>query len=118
MYVWCQLNRDTVVTFWFGSQFKAIYLPWVLVGFNFIIKGGGFLELLGIAVGHLYCVFKYPQNYSRTMLVITDLTIIVKVTLLAIIWFLRYIIILERFSMVFYHHIIIIITIIIGSGFF
>ena len=23
LYVWCQLNRDTVVTFWFGTQFKV-----------------------------------------------------------------------------------------------
>ena len=23
LYVWCQMNRDTVVTFWFGIQFKV-----------------------------------------------------------------------------------------------
>ena len=23
LYVWCQLNRDTVVTFWFGTRFKV-----------------------------------------------------------------------------------------------
>jgi derlin-1 len=40
MYVWCQLNRDTIVSFWFGTQFKAVYLPWVLVGFNLIVRGG------------------------------------------------------------------------------
>jgi len=73
MYVWCQLNRDTIVTFWFGTQFKAIYLPWVLVGFNLIVKGGGFIELLGIAVGHLYffLMFKYPQDYSGAQLLNT-----------------------------------------------
>lgn len=66
MYVWCQLNKDTTVQFWFGTQFKAVYLPWVLVGFNMIIKGGGFTELLGIFVGHLYffLMFKYPQDYN------------------------------------------------------
>lgn len=66
MYVWCQLNRDVIVSFWFGTQFKAIYLPWVLVGFNMIVKGGGLVELLGIAVGHAYffLMFKYPQDYS------------------------------------------------------
>ncbi len=26
LYVWCQLNKDTIVNFWFGSQFKAMYL--------------------------------------------------------------------------------------------
>ena len=39
MYVWCQLNKDTIVNFWFGTQFKAMYLPWVLFGFNLIIAG-------------------------------------------------------------------------------
>lgn len=73
MYVWCQLNRDTIVSFWFGTQFKAVYLPWVLVGFNLIVKGGGFTELLGIAVGHLYffLMFKYPQDYSGAQLLNT-----------------------------------------------
>ena len=28
MYIWCQLNRDQIVSFWFGAQFKAIYMPW------------------------------------------------------------------------------------------
>ena len=23
MYVWCQLNKDTTVSFWFGTQFKV-----------------------------------------------------------------------------------------------
>ena len=36
LYVWCQINRDEVVVFWFGVQFKAMYLPWVLFGLNFL----------------------------------------------------------------------------------
>lgn len=40
LYVWCQLNKDVIVNFWFGSQFKAMYLPWVLFAFNLIISGG------------------------------------------------------------------------------
>uniref|UniRef100_A0A1I8FMG5 Derlin n=1 Tax=Macrostomum lignano TaxID=282301 RepID=A0A1I8FMG5_9PLAT len=36
----------------------------VLLAFNMIIQGGGFTELLGILVGHLYffLAFKYPQD--------------------------------------------------------
>ncbi|XP_067938077.1 derlin-1-like [Watersipora subatra] len=66
LYIWCQLNRDTVVQFWFGTQFKAMYLPWILLAFNLIISGGGFSELLGILVGHLYffLMFKYPQDFG------------------------------------------------------
>ena len=40
LYVWCQLNKDVIVSFWFGTQFKAMYLPWVLFAFNLIISGG------------------------------------------------------------------------------
>lgn len=40
LYIWCQLNKDTIVQFWFGTQFKAMYLPWILAGFNMIIRGG------------------------------------------------------------------------------
>lgn len=40
LYVWCQLNRDVIVSFWFGTRFKAMYLPWVLVAFNWILRGG------------------------------------------------------------------------------
>ncbi len=26
LYVWCQINKDMIVTFWFGMQFKASVL--------------------------------------------------------------------------------------------
>jgi len=64
LYVWCQLNRDMIVQFWFGTKFKAMYLPWVLLMVNLILSGGGFDSLLGILIGHLYYFlkFKYPQD--------------------------------------------------------
>lgn len=73
LYVWCQLNKDVVVNFWFGTQFKAMYLPWVLFAFNFIISGGGILELVGILVGHLYffLMFKYPLELGGPALLST-----------------------------------------------
>merc|ERR1712080_378094 len=73
MYVWCQLNKDTTVNFWFGTQFKAMYLPWVLFGFNMIIAGGGVMELVGILIGHLYffLMFKYPQDFGGPSLLST-----------------------------------------------
>ncbi|XP_054715662.1 derlin-1-like [Uloborus diversus] len=70
LYIWCQINKDTIVTFWFGTQFKAIYLPWVLFGINFILRSGGFDELLGILVGHLYyfLAYSYPVEYGGSSL--------------------------------------------------
>lgn len=73
LYVWCQLNRETIVSFWFGTQFKAMYLPWVLFAFNMIIKGGGVLDLVGILIGHMYffLMFKYPQDFGGATLIST-----------------------------------------------
>ncbi|KAH8865354.1 Derlin-1 [Schistosoma japonicum] len=74
LYIWSQLNRDIIVQFWFGMQFKAMYFPWVLVIFNLIVRGSrnaisdfsAMMELVGIIVGHLYYffVFQYPQEYG------------------------------------------------------
>ncbi|XP_028176885.1 derlin-1 [Ostrinia nubilalis] len=66
LYVWCQLNKDVVVSFWFGTRFKAMYLPWVLLAFNMILSGGGAMELVGILIGHLsfFLQFKYPQEFG------------------------------------------------------
>lgn len=66
LYIWSQLNRDVIVQFWFGMQFKAMYFPWVLVIFNLIVRGSALMELVGIIVGHLYYffMFQYPQEYG------------------------------------------------------
>ncbi len=39
MYIWCQLNKETMMSFWFGMQFKAMYMPWVIMLFSWIISG-------------------------------------------------------------------------------
>ncbi|XP_063087221.1 derlin-1 isoform X1 [Cavia porcellus] len=64
LYVWAQLNRDMMVSFWFGTRFKACYLPWVILGFNYIIGGSVINELIGNLVGHLYffLMFRYPMD--------------------------------------------------------
>ncbi|XP_063387859.1 derlin-1-like [Cydia fagiglandana] len=66
LYVWCQLNKDVIVSFWFGTRFRAMFLPWVLLAFNVIVNGGGVEEFLGILVGHLafFLIFKYPQEFG------------------------------------------------------
>lgn len=73
LYVWCQLNKDVIVTFWFGTRFKAVFLPWVLLGFNLVMSGGGVMELIGILIGHLYffLAFKYPQELGGPALLAT-----------------------------------------------
>ncbi|XP_026228604.1 derlin-1 [Anabas testudineus] len=64
LYVWAQFNKDTIVSFWFGTRFKAHYLPWVILVFNYIIGGSLINELTGNLVGHLYffLMYKYPMD--------------------------------------------------------
>lgn len=64
LYVWCQLNKEVIVSFWFGTRFKAMYLPWVLLGFNMLLSNGSVFAIVGILVGHLYFFLKftYPQE--------------------------------------------------------
>uniref|UniRef100_A0A7E4VWS5 Derlin n=1 Tax=Panagrellus redivivus TaxID=6233 RepID=A0A7E4VWS5_PANRE len=70
LYVFCQFNRDTIVSFWFGTRFKAIYLPWILVAFDMVLRGGGTNGIIGILVGHFFyfLAFQYPQDNGTTII--------------------------------------------------
>uniref|UniRef100_A0A8C7AEM4 Derlin n=1 Tax=Neovison vison TaxID=452646 RepID=A0A8C7AEM4_NEOVI len=48
----------------FLYRFQACYLPWVILGFNYIIGGSVINELIGNLVGHLYffLMFRYPMD--------------------------------------------------------
>eukprot|EP00043_Microstomoeca_roanoka_P018521 m.199540 g.199540 ORF g.199540 m.199540 type:complete len:243 (-) comp16846_c1_seq4:130-858(-) len=59
MHVWCNVNPEVVVSFWFGTRFKAMYLPWVLMVFSILTGGSGMMELLGIVTGHVFYFIKY-----------------------------------------------------------
>ncbi len=54
MYIWCQLNKEVMMSFWFGMQFKAMYMPWVIMLFNWIMSGS-YVNL----VFFLYELFNY-----------------------------------------------------------
>ncbi|XP_017469298.1 PREDICTED: derlin-1-like [Rhagoletis zephyria] len=63
--IWCQLNKDVIVNFWFGTRFKAVYLPWVLVIMELVFQGS-IASLIGTFIGHFYYFFKfqYPQEFG------------------------------------------------------
>ena len=73
LYIWCQLNKEVIVNFWFGTSFKAMYLPWVLFAFNFIINGRGMLDIIGIIIGHLFffLTYQYPLEFNGATLLRT-----------------------------------------------
>jgi derlin-1 len=55
IYLWSMYNKEKVVTFMFGMTFKAMYLPWVLIAWDFLTGGGlSILKVVGVVVGHLY----------------------------------------------------------------
>lgn len=70
IYVYCMVNQEQIVSFWFGTRFKARYLPWALFSVNFILGGGGMTDLVGIIVGHLYyfVMMKYPAEQGVTLI--------------------------------------------------
>uniref|UniRef100_B8RJ43 Derlin n=1 Tax=Culex tarsalis TaxID=7177 RepID=B8RJ43_CULTA len=73
LYVWCKLNKDVIINFWFGTRFKAMYLPWVLLGMNLILSSGSIFSIVGILVGHAYYFLKfiYPQELGGPSLLET-----------------------------------------------
>jgi len=55
IYLWSMYNKEKIVNFMFGMQFPAMYLPWVLIAWDFLTGGGvSILKLVGVIVGHLY----------------------------------------------------------------
>ncbi|CAF3884430.1 unnamed protein product [Adineta steineri] len=73
VYIWCQLNKEVIMSFWFGTQFKAMYMPWVILLFNWIVNGSFQEDFCGIVIGHLYyfLVFKYPRDFDGVRLLQT-----------------------------------------------
>ncbi|KAG0029743.1 Derlin 1 [Podila clonocystis] len=56
IYLWSKSNSDRIVSFMFGIQFKARYLPWVLMAYNYVV-GGAMIPwpmIIGAASAHLY----------------------------------------------------------------
>lgn len=60
-YVWGRRNEDIKMVFLGFLHFNAPYLPWVLLAFSILIgkQDGIAMDLIGIAVGHLYYFLEY-----------------------------------------------------------
>jgi Derlin-2/3 len=53
VYIWSRRNPETRLSFLGLLVFTAPYLPWVLMGFSFVLHGSiPKDELMGVAVGH------------------------------------------------------------------
>lgn len=54
VYIWSRRNPWARMNFFGLITFQAPFLPWVLLGFSFILGGEVLTDLMGISVGHIY----------------------------------------------------------------
>uniref|UniRef100_A0A668SJY8 Derlin n=2 Tax=Ovalentaria TaxID=1489908 RepID=A0A668SJY8_OREAU len=54
VYVWSRRNPNVRMNFFGLLNFQAPFLPWVLMGFSLLLGNSIIVDLLGIAVGHVY----------------------------------------------------------------
>ncbi|KAI2580845.1 DERL2 isoform 6, partial [Pan troglodytes] len=54
VYVWSRRNPYVRMNFFGLLNFQAPFLPWVLMGFSLLLGNSIIVDLLGIAVGHIY----------------------------------------------------------------
>ncbi|XP_022781511.1 derlin-2-like [Stylophora pistillata] len=54
VYIWSRRNPFIRMNFFGLLTFKAPYLPWVLFGFSLMLGNSVMVDLIGIAVGHVY----------------------------------------------------------------
>lgn len=70
VYVWGRRNAHVTLSFLGVFNFTAPYLPWVLLGFSVVLRSSPVVDLLGMAVGHLYYFLEdvYPRISGRRLL--------------------------------------------------
>ncbi|XP_065664058.1 derlin-2 [Hydra vulgaris] len=58
VYIWSRRNPYVRMNFFGLMNFQAPYLPWVLLGFSLMLGNSIVVDLIGIAVGHVYYVLE------------------------------------------------------------
>ncbi|CAH0390825.1 unnamed protein product [Bemisia tabaci] len=54
VYIWSKRNPYIRLNFFGVLNFQAPYLPWVLLGFSVLLGNTVWVDLMGMAVGHVY----------------------------------------------------------------
>lgn len=54
VYVWSRRNPFVILNFFGLLNFPAPYLPWVLLGFSLLLRNTISVDIVGMAVGHVY----------------------------------------------------------------
>ncbi|KAK0055069.1 derlin-2-like [Biomphalaria glabrata] len=64
VYVWSRRNPYVRLNFFGLMNFQAPFLPWVLLGFSLLLGNSVIIDLMGIAIGHVYFFLEdvFPQQ--------------------------------------------------------
>uniref|UniRef100_A0A8D0DV99 Derlin n=1 Tax=Salvator merianae TaxID=96440 RepID=A0A8D0DV99_SALMN len=73
VYVWSRRNPFIRMNFFGLLNFQAPFLPWVLMGFSLLLGNSILIDLLGIAVGHVYYFLEdvFPNQPGGKRLLLT-----------------------------------------------
>nr|XP_020654782.1 uncharacterized protein LOC110081966 [Pogona vitticeps] len=73
VYVWSRRNPYVRMNFFGLLNFQAPFLPWVLMGFSLLLGNSIIIDLLGIAVGHVYYFLEdvFPNQPGGKKLLLT-----------------------------------------------
>jgi Derlin-2/3 len=75
VYVWARRNPYVRMSFFGLLTFQAPYLPWVLLGFSLLLGNSVSVDLLGMAVGHIYYFLEdvFPNQPNGTKILRTPM---------------------------------------------
>eukprot|EP00322_Chrysochromulina_rotalis_P019521 CAMPEP_0115880350 /NCGR_PEP_ID=MMETSP0287-20121206/27824_1 /TAXON_ID=412157 /ORGANISM="Chrysochromulina rotalis, Strain UIO044" /LENGTH=203 /DNA_ID=CAMNT_0003336155 /DNA_START=138 /DNA_END=749 /DNA_ORIENTATION=- len=65
VYVWSRRNEFVRMSFLGLFTFRAPFLPWVLLAFSMLLGNSPSVDLMGIAVGHVYFFLDDVFPYTR-----------------------------------------------------
>uniref|UniRef100_UPI00398EAF41 derlin-2-like isoform X2 n=1 Tax=Pristiophorus japonicus TaxID=55135 RepID=UPI00398EAF41 len=73
VYIWSRRNPFVRMNFFGLLNFQAPFLPWVLMGFSLLLGNSVIVDLLGIAVGHIYYFLEdvFPNQPGGVKLLVT-----------------------------------------------
>lgn len=73
VYVWSRRNPFIRMNFFGLINFQAPFLPWVLLGFSVLLGNALWVDLMGMAVGHMYYVIEdvFPNQRGGFKLLTT-----------------------------------------------
>ncbi|XP_002724059.1 derlin-3 isoform X1 [Oryctolagus cuniculus] len=73
VYVWSRRSPHVRVNFFGLLTFQAPFLPWALMGFSLLLGNSILVDLLGIAVGHIYYFLEdvFPNQPGGKRLLLT-----------------------------------------------